>query len=185
MRIILQVKIVKQVKYSIQFSGLADGKHEFSYDISKKLLEDYGETEILDLNIKVDAFMLKTSRHLGFEFHFEGDVLVQCDRCLDKLKLSLNFDNNLIVTFGEETSDITDIDDRMVLSYKEDKMELVKHFYDYINLQIPLQKVHPDDENGYSTCNKKMLDNIEKHMGGESSPDEVDPRWGKLKNLYN
>lgn len=172
-------------KYSIRFSGLADEKHHFTFQISKDFLEKYGQTEISDLNIKVDALMEKTSRHLGFEFHIEGVVNVQCDHCLDYFDLELNFDSQLFVIFGEETSDLTDIDDRMVLSCKENKIDLAKHFYDYINLQIPLQRIHPDDENGYSTCSSEMLDNIEKYMGEESSSDKVYPRWDKLKNLYN
>ncbi len=171
--------------YSIQFSGLAEGKHQFEFQISKDLLETYGQTEINDMNIKVDALMEKTSRHMAFVFHIEGVINVQCDRCLDYFDLELNFDNKLHVIFGEETSDITDIDDRMVLSRKEDKIDLAKHFYDYINLQMPLKKIHPDDENGDSTCNKKMLDNLEKFLGEQSPSNKVDPRWDKLKHLHN
>jgi len=172
-------------KYSIQYSGLADGKHQFSFKISKDFLNDYPETEIKDLSFDVDALMEKTSRHLGFEFHIEGSANVQCDRCLDYFDIKLSFDKELYVVFGEETSDLTDIDDRMVLSRKEDKLDLSKHFYDYINLQIPLQNIHPDNEKGESSCNNEMLEEIEKHMGEESSSEEVDPRWDKLKNLYN
>jgi len=171
--------------YNIQFSGLTEGKHHFTFQISKEFLENFDQTEINDLDIKVDALMEKTSRHLGFEFFIEGVVNVPCDRCLDYFNLKLSFDNQLHVTFGEETSDLTDIYDRMVLSSKEDKLDLSKHFYDYINLQIPLQKIHPDDKNGNSTCNSEMLNDIEKYMGEESSTEKVDPRWDKLKNLYN
>ena len=172
-------------KYSIQFTGLAEEKHHFNFQISKDFLDDFEETEIKDLNFKVDVFMVKTSRHLGFEFHMDGFVIIPCDRCLENFKLDLNFDKQLFVIFADETSDITDIDDRMNLSRKEDKINLAKHFYDYITLQIPLQKVHPDDENGYSTCNPEMLDKIEKYMGMESSSEKVDSRWDKLKDLYN
>ena len=171
--------------YSIQFSGLAEGKHQFVFQISKDLLETYGQTEINDLNIKVDAFMEKKSRHLDFVFLIEGTINVQCDRCLDYFDLELNFDNELHVTFGDETSDLTDIDDRMVLSYKKDKIDLAKHFYDYINLQVPIKKIHPDDENGDSTCNKKMLDNLEIFLGKQSPSNKVDSRWDKLKHLHN
>jgi len=177
--------VKEENKYSIQFSGLAEGKYQFEFQISKDLLEIYGQTEINDMNIKVDALMEKTSRHMAFVFHIEGVINVQCDRCLDYFDLELNFDNKLHVIFGEETSDITDIDDRMVLSRKEDKIDLAKHFYDYINLQIPLKKIHSDDENGDSTCNKKMLDNLEKFLGEQSPSNKVDPRWDKLKHLHN
>ncbi len=172
-------------KYSIQFTGLAEGKHQFSYKISSDFLENYPETEINDLRFEVDVLMEKTSRHLGFEFYFKGSASVRCDRCLDYFDIKLNFDKELYVIFGEETSDLTDIDDRMILSRKEDKLDLSKHFYDYINLEIPMQNIHPDNDEGESTCNHKMLNEIEKYMGIENPSDEVDPRWDKLKNLYN
>ena len=172
-------------KYSIQFMGLAEGKHQFDFQIAKDFLGDFEETEINDLNLTVDVLMEKTSRHLSFEFHIEGFISVACDRCLEYFNLDLSFDNQLFVIFADETSDLTDIDDRMNLSRKEDKIDLAKHFYDYITLQVPMQKVHPDDENGYSTCKPEMLDKIEKYMGTESPAEKVDSRWDKLKDLYN
>ena len=173
-------------KYSINFIGLSEGKHEFSYQIAKDFLEDYPETEIKDLDFDVKVIMEKTSRHLGFEFHIEGAAMVQCDRCLDNFSIDLSFDKELYVIFGDETSDLTDIDDRMILSRKENEIDLSKHLYDYINLQIPIQNIHPNNEKGESLCNIEMLEKIEKYMGSEESPsNQVDPRWDKLKSLYN
>ena len=172
-------------KYSIHFTGLAEGKHQFNFQITKSFLDNFQETEINDLDFKVDVLMEKTSRHFGFEVHLQSVVSVPCDRCLEYFNIDLEFDTQLYVIFADETSDITDIDDRMNLSRKEDKIDLTKHFYDYITLQTPLQKIHPDDENGYSSCNPEMLDKIEKYMGTESSSEVVDSRWDKLKNLYN
>jgi uncharacterized protein len=82
---------------------------------------------------------------------------------------------------------LTDIDDTMVLSRSEDKIELAKHFYDYILLNMPIQRVHPEDEDGESTCDPEMIEKIEKYEAGENESEskETDPRWDKLKGLYN
>ncbi len=65
--------------------------------------------------------------------------------------LLFKFFKYLHVDFGKETSDLSDVDDWMVISYKESQIDLTKHFYDYINLQVPLKKVHPNDEYGKTT----------------------------------
>ena len=43
---------------------------------------------------------------------------------------------------------------------------------------IPIKKVHPDDESGFSTCNPEMLERLNDF--GEKKPDS---RWDKLKNI--
>ena len=52
---------------------------------------------------------------------------------------------------------------------------------DVYKRQLPIQKVHPDDENGKSTCDPDMLKKIREHMVIDENI--TDPRWDELKNL--
>lgn len=171
-------------KYYISFSGLAEGKHHFKFKILKDILSASELTDIQDVDIDADIEMIKSAGYLSFNFNFKGKINLQCDRCLDYFDYNLKFSKKLYINFGEKTSDLSDIDEQMILSRKEDKIDLSKHFYDYIILQVPLKKIHPDDENGNTTCNHEMLDNIEKYMGSEVEL-KTDPRWDKLKELNN
>jgi uncharacterized metal-binding protein YceD (DUF177 family) len=58
-----------------------------------------------------------------------------------------------------------------------------QHCYEYILLALPIQRVHPDDKNGESTCDPGMLDKLKEHIIIEEP--ETDPRWDELKKLMN
>jgi uncharacterized protein len=172
-------------QYYIYFSGLKDGKHNFEFKVDQSLFSLYGDQDIIDAKVSIDVELEKKTNHLSFGFNIVGNVIVACDRCLGEMEIEINYSPVLYVNFGETGSDITDIDDTMVLSRAEGKIDLSKHFYDYIILNIPIQKTHPDDENGNSTCNPEMLKNLEKYSVKEAEKDKTDPRWDRLKNLYN
>ena len=167
----LRLKMSKLDQYNIQFSGLKAGKHEFEFKIGKDFFTYFENTGIEDANIEVYVDFEKNERYLALDFHLEGTVQTVCDRCLDDLNIEIDYAPRLYVNFGEETSDLTDIDDTMILSRSEDKIELAKHFYDYILLNMPIQKVHPDDKNGASTCNPEMIEKIEKYELGQDGED--------------
>ena len=183
----LRLKMSKLDQYNIQFSGLKAGKHEFEFKIGKDFFSHFENTDIDDANIEVYVDFEKNERYLALDFHLEGTIQTVCDRCLDDLTIEIDYAPRLYVNFGDETSDLTDIDDTMVLSRSEDKIELAKHFYDYILLNMPIQRIHPEDEDGDSTCDPEMIEKIEKYEAGENDQDnkETDPRWDKLKGLYN
>ncbi len=175
----------KDHKYNIGFSGLTEGKHQFKFHVLKDILDNADLNEINDVDIDAEVTMIKASGHLSFDFRFTGKINLQCDRCLDYFDYDVDFSNKLYVSFGEETSDLSDVDEQMVLSRKEDSIDLHKHFFDYINLQVPLKKVHPDDEEGNPMCNHEMLNRLADYMSYNEEEEKTDPRWDKLKNLYN
>jgi len=171
-------------KYIIDFLGLSDGKHKFNFSIDKSFLDIYQNTEINDLTISIETELEKTSRNLIFNFKINGKLNLQCDRCLDNFDLPIKYKTKLYVNFGKETSNLTDVDDTMILGKSESSIDLSKHFYDYIILQVPMKKVHPENEEGESTCNIKMLEHIENTENNDDTK-SIDPRWEKLKSLYN
>jgi len=172
-------------QYSIQFSNLKEGKYDFEFEIGKDLFDAFGNTEIIDAEIVIKVLFEKGTSHLSLAFDIQGVVQTECDRCLDPIEIEIDYCPSLYVNFGEETSDLTDIDDTMILARSEDSLELAKHFYDYVILNLPIQKYHPDNEDGSSTCNPEMLEKLENYMSGEVKSVDIDPRWEKLKNMYN
>ncbi len=176
----------KKDSYSIQFLGIAEGKHQFDFRVNKDLFVQYEEDSIEDADINVVVNLEKSVRHLLLNFNIKGSITTICDRCLDTLKLDIDCSPHLHINFGDYTSDLSDIDDIMTLSRSEEKLDLSKHLYDYIMLNIPIQKTH--NENSGSECNPEMLEQIEKYEIGNSDnieETEIDPRWEKLKHLYN
>jgi uncharacterized protein len=185
LQIILKAGVNKLNQYIVQFSGLKDGKYDYSFEVGKELFTFYENTDIIDANIVVKALFEKKTSHLVFQFDLKGTVKTTCDRCLEILELEIQDSPELYINFGETTSDITDIDDTMILARSEDKIDLSKHFYDYIVISLPIQKIHPVDNNGKSTCNPEMIKKLEAYLGQEAKEDDTDPRWDKLRNLFN
>jgi uncharacterized protein len=175
----------KLKQYKIHFLGLKEGQHDFEFEIDKGFFEAFNNTEVIDADILIKIEFEKNNNYLSLEFDIQGVIESTCDRCLDPIEIEIDYCPKLYVNFGDQTSDPTDIDDTMILSRSEDSIELAKHFYDYISLNIPIQKYHPDNEDGSSSCNPEMLDKLEKYLSDEKASESIDPRWDKLKNLYN
>ncbi len=173
-------------KYKINFKSLKDGIHNFEFKIDSGFFEIFEDAVPSNGNLRVAIEMLKKHDLLELDFSIEGSIVVQCGRCLDAMDVPIKCDEKLFVRFGDEASDITDVDDVLVLSYGEYELELQQHIYEYISLRVPYLNIHPDDEEGYSTCNTEMIDRIEElSVVSAEAENKTDPRWDKLKGLLN
>jgi len=168
----------------IAFKSLSLGKHNFNFEITDYFFEQYPDSEIQKGNVKFDVEINVDPGLLVLKISLNGKVIVQCDRCLDYFDLAISYSTELFVEIGENNSDLSDVDNKMILSHKETKLNLSKHFYDYIYLSLPYQKIHPDNEKGQSYCNQEMIKKLEDYTSVKETG-TTDPRWEKLKNLYN
>lgn len=169
--------ILKQ--YKISFSGLQVGDHEFDFQIDDKFFESFENSRIHQCQLDLKLWLHKQSNMLQFNFHFIGEVQTECDRCLDPLGIDLDFNEILLVKFGRETFE--ESESILVLDEKEHEVDLSQYIYEFISLSLPMQLVHPDGENGESTCNPEFLESFnDNHPVDE--PD-IDPRWEALNKL--
>jgi len=108
---------------------------------------------------------VKHSSFLELDFDLKGWAEVICDRCLDPLKLDMAANAKMIVKFGEDASENdTDDDDVIFLPFGEDRIDVAQNLYEYAHLNLPLRRVHPDDENGQSLCNSEMIRKLEQYL---------------------
>ncbi|MEA3316505.1 MAG: DUF177 domain-containing protein [Bacteroidota bacterium] len=168
-------------KYNIEFYDLEEGEHEFEFDIDDEFFNNIEYSEINKGRLKANILFKKTSLLMSFDIAIAGEVRVVCDRCTDEFDMPVEFNDSLIVKFGEENEDIDD--NVIVVKNGASDINIAHYLYESINLSLPLKKVHPDDENGYSTCNQQMLDDIEDNS--INSEERIDPRWDKLKELID
>ncbi len=171
-------------KYKIKFRGLKEGKHKYKFEIEDSFFEKYPESEIKKANIFAEVEMLISKDILTFDIKLKGTAEIQCDRCLDFFDFPISYKTILYVDFGEINSDLSDADNKITISNKAGDIVLDKHFYDYLHLALPYQKIHPNDKNGNSTCNKEMIKKIKEYSTCKET-EITDPRWDKLKSLYN
>jgi len=162
--------------FTIAFKGLSTGNHSFNFEIGKQFFESYEYFEGTSGELSAHIDLLKESNMMNLSIHLEGIVSLQCDRCLGDFKQAVEGNFMLIVkfgeTFGEESEEI------IILPFTDSLIDLSQYFFEYINMLLPLQKVHPDKENGESGCDPEMIAQLNQY-----SEQKEDPRWEALKKL--
>ena len=168
-------------KYKIRFKELDLGEHSFDFEINKLFFDEFEKSEIQEGELKATVNLLKEERMITLSISIEGNVDIMCDRCLEYFGYPVDFNGKLYIKPKREIEEQKEF----IIGIEEDDTEinLAQYFYESIHLMLPLKRVHPDDENGNSTCDKEMLKLIEKYKKDQDS-DSIDPRWEKLKNLF-
>ena len=173
------------VDTTIQFSGLKSGVYTYNFTLDDSFFSEYKNEKILGAEVIFDVRMEKKERLLMFFFTYDGKVRTTCDRCLEEMELPLNGEETLCVKFSD--TERSDDDDVVFLPERADKIDLSQWMYEYVAVAIPMRCIHPDDENGKSTCDAKMLEYLD--MEGDNKNEDVsakettDPRWDALKKL--
>jgi len=172
--------------YVLRLSGIDFGNHKYSMICDKAFFELTGLTQIEEGNIIALIEMEKSAKMLSLQFHFKGNITVLCDRCLDFLTLPLDFTDFLVVNLVSHLDESFENDDNIwQLHEKAHELDLTHFLYESIELALPTQLIHPDDENGNPTCNPEMLKKLAElsPKTNEQNTTKTDPRWDKLKQL--
>lgn len=166
-------------EFHISFTGLKDGQHSFDFQIGKAFFEAFEEDRIEDSKIKLKLHLKKSESMLQWDFEFNGQVEIACDRCTGLFWQPIELEEMLIVKFGPKT--IEESENVLVLDETEHEIHLEQYIYEFISLSIPMRLLHPEDEEGNSDCDVDFLENYSTEP--EPEEDEIDPRWAALKNL--
>jgi len=173
-------RIVDYLKnFVIPFRGLKIDVHHFDFVMNNKFFEAIEYAELKKGLVDVSLDLIKQERMMIFEFNLKGSVEVLCDRCLEPFDQSIEGYEKLIVKYGEKFEEQSD--EVIIISESDFEFNISPYIYEFINLLLPMQHIHPDDENGNSTCDKDMLD----RLSSNDIEHESDPRWDVLKNLKN
>jgi uncharacterized metal-binding protein YceD (DUF177 family) len=161
------------VLYVIPFGNLSIGAHEFDWLVEKVFFAEYETSEIEDACIKIHLTAVKHVHFMEVEFSMTGWAEVQCDRCLDPLKVDIKTEARLIAGFGtlsdkEEDDENTDV---VTLPHDAKEMDMTHYLYEYAHLALPVRRVHPDDALGKSACDKEMIKQLERYLVKERSGD--------------
>jgi len=171
----------KLEKYTIPFAGLKEGKHLFDFNIGPSFFTHFEKSEIQNGNLHVVVEMEKKPRLLELEFIIKGEVEVLCDRCLDPFYLPVSSNQSLFVKFGKEQKELSD--ELLVLEENEHKIELAHYIYEFIQLSLPYQRIHPNDASGQSECNKEMIKKLNIYTVAKEVSSRPNPVWDKLNKI--
>ena len=167
--------------FDIPFVGLKSGVHHFKYEIDNSFFQNFKESLVTSCKAQVDLSFDKTETFFLLDFQIDATVNVICDRCGELFDLVINNDQRLIVKFGENIEGKEAEDEVIFISRNESHLNVAQLIYEFINLSVPLHKVHPD-KNGESTCNKEVMKKLEE-LSPEHREKEENTTWSQLKQI--
>ncbi len=165
-------------KYSdlvINYEGLKNGKHDYSWEIEEDFFDIAEELEFSKLKIKFDAVLNKEENMMFFEFKHAGNVNFSCDLCLEELAFEVEGENKLIIHFGEEEKGDGDV--MITVPRSEYEFDVSSFLHDYIIVSLPWKR---ECAMVGKECNPAMISKIEEL---QPKTNDSDPRWDALKKL--
>jgi uncharacterized metal-binding protein YceD (DUF177 family) len=158
--------------FVIPFKGLMTGSHRYEFKIDESFFESFEYFESERGQVSVDLEMIIESSLLDLHFKMEGIVSLACDRCLETMSFPVKDDFRLIIKFGETYME--ESEEVIVIPVNESKIDVRQYLFEYINLMLPIKRVHNDQ----SKCNQQVIEKLESY-----SKPQTDPRWEALKNM--
>lgn len=167
-------------QFNIPISGLEIGAHQYDFLIDGKFFEAFEESEINVCRVELRLELIRQTDMILLQFFLKGTVELACDRCLDPYEQPIETEEHVVLKFKSRTSDVKKDEDDYILPEQEE-IDIRQYIYDFICLQIPYRKVHPEDEDGNSQCDPEVLRKIEEL----SIKRDNDSPWDQLKDLQN
>lgn len=169
-------------EFIIQIKGLQVGKHSYDFSIGGDFFRSFENSLILDADLQADVVLEKGSGWMNVSADITGDVTVECDRCLDDVVLPMDFNCTMAVKFAKSLED-SDGDEFIIMDPADGELDLTQFLYDYVCLNLPLQKVHEEGE-----CNREMmakLGAVNSSSGSNEGMDVEDSPFAALKGLFD
>lgn len=172
---------MKQKEFSIPFSGLKQGKHEFKYKIENKFFESFGYEEFNDANIDLVVVLNKVGMMMELAMNASGVVNVACDVTSEPFDQHITAELELVVKFGDEFND--EDDELLIIPHGEHQINIAQYAYEMLVLAVPQKRIHPGVVDGTleSVALKKLAELQPKET--KEKKEENDPRWDALKKL--
>ena len=128
-------------KFDISIVKPSNTDDEFVYELDESFFKLF-ENNLLEkgtviVKVKVD----QKPTLIQLLFTIEGAVELTCDRSLKKFDYPINIGRRVIFKLGAESKELCA--DMYVVSQSESTINIAQHIHDFINLSVPMKKLHP------------------------------------------
>lgn len=167
--------------YSIPFTGLKLGKHQFDFEITDAFFKEFEYSLVKKGRLDCRVELERQETMLILNFNISGTIDLACDRCLAEYPQQVNITEQQIAKFSDD--EVIDDEDIITLTKNDYEIDLAGLIYEYINVARPFVTVC-SQEGKTQYCDTEMLDRINKLSGNEEqNVEEADPRWDALKKI--
>ncbi len=166
--------------YSIPFTGLKLGKHQFEFIITDAFFDEFEYSLVKKANLVCRVEMEKQETMLILDFNISGTIDANCDRCLAQYPQPVDIHEQQIAKFSDEAID--EDDEIIILTKNDHEVNLAGLIYEYINVALPFITVC-NDEGKTPYCDKEMLKKLNELSANTEQNEQADPRWDALKKF--
>ncbi len=139
-------------QYAIYFKELKNGSASFSFLLDDQFFGLFEDSEVKGGEVKAEVEVRKSSASIYLSTTIEGEVMVECDRCLDHITIEVNGTSQ-----SEAAPDgSTEENEGIEIDAVEEKMLLGEYLYQSVLLSLPYSRTHLSLEE----CNPKMLEHF-------------------------
>jgi len=172
-------------EFEIAWQGLKPGEHLYQYELDDRFINQKDTThDFKNLHALVNLRFDKKSNFFLLHFDIDGTITAPCDRCGDEFELQLWDEFDLMIKLvGEDVEDTVEDADAVFIPRNQTVLDLSDWMYEFIMLSVPLQKVHPDDENGEPGCNPQALGLLQSMTIHEDQEQKKKDIWKGLEGL--
>lgn len=170
--------------FLLPFTGLKIGKHKFEYQIDDSFFNAFEYSLAKKGNCNVVLDLEKQETMLILDFSIEGNVFLDCDKCLGSYSQPISVKDRLIAKFsyddlGKSTDEV------VVLNKNDSEIDVSPFIYEIINLAIPYVSVC-ENPGKLNTCDIEILNKIEALSANiKPNNDTANSPWEMLKKIKN
>jgi len=179
-------------KFNIDIFRLSEGTHDYQFNIDNEFFKIHEQDLIEKGNALLNLTLVRSSTMMQLKFKVKGEVELVCDRSLRTFEQEIDFEENLVVKFGEEYLEASE--DVVIIPEGSQKLDIATFLFDYIALSLPMKKLHPDyreeededdwdEEEGKLVYSSEVLTEEEPEDDKPIEDEKIDPRWSALKKL--
>ena len=183
--------------YNVPLRDMKEESRTFEYQLDDVYFKKIDSPEVQKGNMHATVTVLKKAEAFELQFVLDGDIIVQCDRCLDDMELPIHYKEKILVKLGNSFSEENET---VIIPEAEGAINIAWFLYEFIALSIPIKHVHAPGE-----CNKTMASKFKKYAVRQSDNDSddndddldaddddfyeekttADPRWDGLQNILD
>ena len=166
--------------FTVKLGSITTGENSFSFKIKDPFFEAFTFSDIEHADISAIAKLDKDSDNISLNLIIDGQINhLACDICTDELSVKISAETNIVIKKTDEN--LVSTDEIFYIKKNENKLNLKHLIFELIILNAPKKRQHALDKQGNNTCNKEMVDLVNKYT--QVKKKASDPRWDALKNL--
>ncbi len=136
-------------QYAVYFKELKNGSTTCSFLLNDSFFALFDDAEVKGGEVKAEVDIRKTSTSICLSTTIEGEVTVECDRCLDHITIEVSGTSQTEATPDGSAEE----NEGIVIDSVEEKIELGEYLYQSVLLSLPYSRTHATLEE----CNPEML----------------------------